>query len=81
VVLRQGRALTAGTPQGVLTEKLIADVYGVRVAVTAPSRTAAPTYASSAPAPAPRITNGARAPRIQEENRLLMPGSSSSRAG
>ncbi|MGW7287416.1 ABC transporter ATP-binding protein [Streptomyces sp. NPDC054847] len=36
VVLRQGSVVAAGTPQEVLTERLIADVYGVRVAVTAP---------------------------------------------
>ncbi|WP_149181636.1 ABC transporter ATP-binding protein [Streptomyces sp. TRM49041] len=36
VVLRQGRVVAAGTPRDVLTESLIADVYGVRVAVTDP---------------------------------------------
>ncbi|WP_175412479.1 ABC transporter ATP-binding protein [Streptomyces sp. TRM64462] len=36
VVLREGRVVTAGTPRDVLTERLIADVYGVRVAVTDP---------------------------------------------
>ncbi|MEZ3182710.1 ABC transporter ATP-binding protein [Streptomyces pimonensis] len=36
VVLRQGRAVAAGTPGGTLTESLIADVYGVRAAVTRP---------------------------------------------
>jgi iron complex transport system ATP-binding protein len=36
VVLRQGRVVVAGTPGEVLTEALIADVYGVRAAVTDP---------------------------------------------
>ncbi|MFJ8584344.1 ABC transporter ATP-binding protein [Streptomyces sp. NPDC093595] len=35
VVLREGRVVVAGTPQEVLTETLIADVYGVRATVTA----------------------------------------------
>ncbi|MFF9864696.1 ABC transporter ATP-binding protein [Streptomyces sp. NPDC013953] len=35
VVLRQGRVVASGTPQEVLTETLIADIYGVRVTVTA----------------------------------------------
>ncbi|MDX3382417.1 ABC transporter ATP-binding protein [Streptomyces niveiscabiei] len=33
-VLRQGRVIAAGTPREVLTESLVADVYGVRAAVT-----------------------------------------------
>ncbi|MZE80791.1 ABC transporter ATP-binding protein [Streptomyces xinghaiensis] len=36
VILRQGRVVAAGTPRDVLTEKLIADVYGVRAQVTDP---------------------------------------------
>ncbi|MEW2263240.1 ABC transporter ATP-binding protein [Streptomyces sp. NPDC047853] len=36
VVLRQGRVVAAGTPGETLTESLIADVYGVRAAVTRP---------------------------------------------
>lgn len=35
VVLRTGRVVAAGTPGAVLTESLIAEVYGVRAAVTA----------------------------------------------
>ncbi|MFC4498101.1 MULTISPECIES: ABC transporter ATP-binding protein [Streptomyces] len=34
VVLGQGRVVASGTPDDVLTETLIADVYGVRAAVT-----------------------------------------------
>ncbi|MFS8200062.1 ABC transporter ATP-binding protein [Streptomyces sp. CWNU-52B] len=34
VVLREGRVVAAGTPAEVLTEELIAEVYGVRAAVT-----------------------------------------------
>ncbi|RNG34083.1 ABC transporter ATP-binding protein [Streptomyces botrytidirepellens] len=34
LVLREGRVAAAGTPGDVLTEELIADVYGVRTAVT-----------------------------------------------
>ncbi|MFE7033560.1 ABC transporter ATP-binding protein [Streptomyces sp. NPDC057621] len=34
VVLREGRVVAAGTPGDVLTEDLIAEVYGVRTAVT-----------------------------------------------
>ncbi|AVV44413.1 histidinol phosphatase [Streptomyces sp. P3] len=34
VVLKQGRAVAGGTPQDVLTEALIADVYGVRARLT-----------------------------------------------
>ncbi|MEU3785634.1 ABC transporter ATP-binding protein [Streptomyces sp900129855] len=34
VVLRQGRVVAAGSPQDVLTETLVADVYGVRATVT-----------------------------------------------
>jgi len=34
VVLKQGRAVAGGTPQEVLTEALIADVYGVRASLT-----------------------------------------------
>ncbi|WP_329548919.1 ABC transporter ATP-binding protein [Streptomyces sp. NBC_01356] len=34
VVLREGRVVACGDPREVLTEKLIADVYGVRAAVT-----------------------------------------------
>ncbi|MGC5039559.1 ABC transporter ATP-binding protein [Streptomyces sp. DT190] len=33
VVLRAGRVVAGGTPAGVLTERLIAEVYGVRAAV------------------------------------------------
>ncbi|GAA2499663.1 ABC transporter ATP-binding protein [Streptomyces gobitricini] len=36
VVLRQGRVVAAGAPSDVLTEALVADVYGVRVTVTTP---------------------------------------------
>lgn len=36
VVLRQGRVIAAGAPRDVLTETLIADVYGVRAEVTDP---------------------------------------------
>ncbi|MFI6415642.1 ABC transporter ATP-binding protein [Streptomyces sp. NPDC050585] len=36
VVLRRGRVVAAGTPLDVLSEELIADVYGVRVTVTTP---------------------------------------------
>lgn len=36
VVLRQGRVVAAGTPGSTLTESLIANVYGVRAAVTRP---------------------------------------------
>ncbi len=36
VVLRQGRVVAAGPPGDTLTESLIADVYGVRAAVTRP---------------------------------------------
>ncbi|MGA5098385.1 ABC transporter ATP-binding protein [Streptomyces lavendulocolor] len=36
VVLRRGRVVAAGTPGEVLTEALIADVYGVRAVVTDP---------------------------------------------
>ncbi|GAB2811390.1 ABC transporter ATP-binding protein [Streptomyces daliensis] len=35
VVLRRGHVVAAGTPSQVLTEELIADVYGVRAVVTA----------------------------------------------
>jgi iron complex transport system ATP-binding protein len=34
VVLGQGRVVACGTPAETLTEALIADVYGVRAAVT-----------------------------------------------
>ncbi|MFE9385906.1 ABC transporter ATP-binding protein [Streptomyces sp. NPDC007025] len=36
VVLKQGRVVAVGTPGETLTESLIADVYGVRAAVTRP---------------------------------------------
>jgi iron complex transport system ATP-binding protein len=36
VVLRQGRVVAAGDPGAVLTEELIADVYGVRAHITRP---------------------------------------------
>ncbi|MGW0122459.1 ABC transporter ATP-binding protein [Streptomyces sp. NPDC003327] len=36
VVLKEGRVVAAGEPHEVLTEELIADVYGVRAAVTRP---------------------------------------------
>ncbi|MER5948543.1 ABC transporter ATP-binding protein [Streptomyces sp. NPDC001904] len=36
VVVRQGRVVSAGAPEEVLTEELIADVYGVRARVTVP---------------------------------------------
>ncbi|QNS02614.1 ABC transporter ATP-binding protein [Streptomyces xanthii] len=36
VVLRAGRVVTAGTPGAVLTEELVADVYGVRARITHP---------------------------------------------
>ncbi|SDN54637.1 iron complex transport system ATP-binding protein [Streptomyces sp. cf386] len=36
VVLKQGRVVANGTPRDVLTESLIADVYGVRAIVSAP---------------------------------------------
>ncbi|MFJ8077585.1 ABC transporter ATP-binding protein [Streptomyces sp. NPDC096176] len=36
VVLREGRVVAAGSPGDTLTESLIADVYGVRAAVTRP---------------------------------------------
>ncbi|MEV3859423.1 ABC transporter ATP-binding protein [Streptomyces sp. NPDC050095] len=36
VVLREGRVVAAGEPGGVLTEDLVADVYGVRAHITRP---------------------------------------------
>ncbi|MEW2395559.1 ABC transporter ATP-binding protein [Streptomyces sp. NPDC046862] len=36
LVLREGRVVAGGTPRDVLTEELIAEVYGVRAAVTCP---------------------------------------------
>ncbi|MFJ9589080.1 ABC transporter ATP-binding protein [Streptomyces acidicola] len=36
LVLREGRVVARGTPRDVLTEELIAEVYGVRAAVTCP---------------------------------------------
>jgi len=37
-VLKQGRVVAAGTPREVLTESLVADVYGVRATVTVGER-------------------------------------------
>ncbi|MFF3850633.1 hypothetical protein [Streptomyces sp. NPDC002328] len=34
VFLKKGRVVAVGSPQDVLTESLVADVYGVRAAVT-----------------------------------------------
>ncbi|MFE9022660.1 ABC transporter ATP-binding protein [Streptomyces sp. NPDC007808] len=42
VILRQGRVVAAGAPGATLTESLIADVYGVRAAVTHPGPGARP---------------------------------------
>ncbi|MEV3987764.1 ABC transporter ATP-binding protein [Streptomyces sp. NPDC049837] len=42
VVLRRGRVVATGTPRDVLTETLIADVYGVRAEVTDPDATGRP---------------------------------------
>ncbi|MET8978250.1 ABC transporter ATP-binding protein [Streptomyces sp. NPDC004539] len=39
-VLKQGRVIAAGTPREVLTESLVADVYGVRATVTFPEEAA-----------------------------------------
>ncbi|MFE4538676.1 ABC transporter ATP-binding protein [Streptomyces scopuliridis] len=42
VLLRQGRVIAAGTPQQVLTEDRIAEVYGVKVRVTEPGEDGRP---------------------------------------
>ncbi|MFE6822561.1 ABC transporter ATP-binding protein [Streptomyces sp. NPDC057690] len=42
VVLREGRVVACGSPHDVLTEALIADVYGVRATVTADGRDGRP---------------------------------------
>lgn len=42
VILKQGRVVAAGAPYDVLTESLIADVYGVRATITRPGPTDRP---------------------------------------
>ncbi|UOE21774.1 ABC transporter ATP-binding protein [Thermobifida halotolerans] len=51
VVLKHGRAVAAGTPEQVLTEELIADVYNVRAVVTRDGPNGSPSVRFLPPVP------------------------------
>ncbi|MEU7028453.1 ABC transporter ATP-binding protein [Streptomyces sp. NPDC046275] len=64
VVLRAGRVVADGPPERVLTEELIAEVYGVRAAVSRPEPDGRPHIRFLGPVVAARASGGAQMPQV-----------------